>query len=216
MEQYLIRTVDILTILSNLFFLIPSATAFSRGWWIRGWVFFWMVWASFVYHLCDSFNVCIFSFTAHHHIDFFFAQFLIVQTALFFPFYSPKYKWVEPGLMVLGAIGLIVLQLLLPADLGVQAAIVVVAFIAIVIYWIVYTCTNDQKRFPPYNWIKMLLSISLIGCSITLYTVQNLWPDAYWGVHSLWHTAAAFGQHYFLFIKPEKKVTTIKSARNRY
>ena len=184
-----------MTVVSNLFLLIPFAGAWWFRLWTRSWIFFWMTLSSFTYHLCDSFGACIFSFSVHHHLDFFFAQLLIALTALYLIVFSPKYPWLERGLIIFGAIVIIILQVTLDAELYVQAAIVGAAFVGIIIYWV-------AEGVPQYRWDAFLLGFSLIAGSVLLYTSQNLLPSAYWGIHSLWHTAAALGQYFFLFIKP--------------
>ena len=190
----LTRTVDILTVLSNLALLIPAFTAWRYGRWARAGFFFLETWVSFVYHLCDSFSACIFSFKFHHHLDFFFAQMLIVLAGLYVIVFPKRWRGLEWWLILLSGLAIAVLQYTLEAELLVQAAIVVTLFLAIVIYWL-------AAGVPKYRWDMFLLGFSLTASSVVLYIVQNLWPQAYWAIHSLWHVAAAIGQHYFLQIR---------------
>lgn len=150
---------------------------------------------SFVYHLCDSFGACIFSFKFHHHLDFFFAQMLMVLAGLYVIVFPIRWQGLERFLILLGGLSIAVLQYTLEAELLVQAAIVVTLFLAIIIYWL-------AAGVPRYDWGMFLLGFSLTASSVVLYIVQNLWPRGYWALHSLWHVAAAIGQHYFLQIRP--------------
>jgi len=189
------RGADVLTIVSNLALLIPAITAARYHRWTRAWVFFWETWVSLLYHLCDSFSVCLFSYTVHHNLDFFFAQLLIVLAGLYVIVFPRGWEWLERGLIIVGAIAIIVLQVTLGGELIVQGAIVVVLFLGIIIYW----CAAGVPR---YNWAMFLLGFSLTSSSVTLYILQNQWNQAFWAIHSLWHVAAALGQHYFLQIRP--------------
>jgi len=201
MEPFLTNVVDILTILSNLALLIPFVSALKQHRWTRAFIFFWMTWVSFIYHLCDSFGACLFRFTVHHNLDFFFAELLIILTVLYFVEFSSKYPWVERFLIILGAIAVIILQVVLDNELHVQAVIVGFSVGCLIIYWIVYAYTYGDGHIPHYYMPMLALGVSLISGSIILYEVQGLWPAGYWGIHSLWHVMAALGQHYFLFIK---------------
>lgn len=186
---------DIFTVLSNLFLLITFGAALWCRRWTRAFVFFCMTWVSFVYHLCDSFGACIFSFNMHHHLDFFFAQWLIVLTGLYlvdFPYWLP---WLERCLIILGGLSIVVLQITLSAELYVQAALVGAVLVGVIIYWI--AC-----GVPKYKWDMLLIGLSLIAGSVLLYVGQNQLPKLYWATHSLWHVAAAVGQTYWLYIKP--------------
>jgi hypothetical protein len=193
--MYVIYNVDILTVLSNLFLLIPFGGAIYYRRWTRAFVYFWMLWVSFFYHLCTAFVICIFSYSHHQALDFFFAQLLIILTGLYLIDFPRDLPWLERGLIFLGGIAIFALQMLFGIQFYVQAAIAGVVAAGVGIYWL--TC-----GVPDYDWSMLLLGLALIIGSVQLYTAQNLQPKSYWGVHSLWHTAAAMGQFYWLQIKP--------------
>lgn len=153
-------------------------------------------WISGLYHLCDSFDVCLFSFTFHHHLDFFFAQSLIVYAALYFIQFEFGYKWLHWVLMFIGMLAIAILQATLPGELMIQAAIAIVSFSVVVGYWIIF-------KMPRYNWRYVLIGVSLLSGSVALFALQNVYSPAYWAIHSLWHVAAAMGMHYIIMIKPK-------------
>ena len=190
-----------LTIISNLALLIPCVRAAYWHRVFRAFIFFWMVWASALYHLCDSFGACLFNFATHHFLDFFFAQLLIILGALYLVHWRTDLLWLEWVVTLLGALTIVVLQITLDGELIVQAGIVGFCFVGLVLYWVIYACTIGKGRLPPYDWAALLAGVALTSGSIVLFSVQNVWPQAYWAAHSLWHVAAAMGQYYLLAIK---------------
>lgn len=183
--------------LSNLFLLFPFVLAIYYRLIGRAFVYFSAMIASSLYHLCDSYGACLFDFHTLHNFDFFFAQLLIWLGALYFVHWPTKYSWVEWILALLGALFIVVLLIVLPGELYVQAGIAGVGFLLVIIYWFI-------AGIPKYRWSYVVLALALSGSSIVLFSIQNIWPGAYWGVHSLWHVAAAIGQFYLLMIKPRK------------
>jgi hypothetical protein len=209
-----VRWEDINTVLSNVTFLIPAATAYTLYLYVRALIYFLMFVASSLYHLCDAFNVCLFPFSFHHHLDFFFAQFLIVLSGAYIIYFPPKYRYLEYWVLILGAVGVVILEVLLPSSLIVQAGIVTFVFVATVLYWLIcywlskyrpnYYRTHYaqlQGKMPKYNMAYLCTGLALTAGSIMLFTVQNIWYKEYWLPHSVWHIAAALGQHYILLIK---------------
>lgn len=209
-----VRWVDINTVLSNITFLIPAATAFTLYLYVRALLYVLMFVASSIYHLCDAFNACLFPFWFHHNLDFFFAQFLIVLSGVYIIYFPPKYRYLEYWVLILAAVGVVIMQILLPSSLMVQAGIVALVFVGVVAYWLVcywlskYRKTYYRKHYaqmdgktPQYNMAYFCTGLALTAGSITLFTVQNIWYQEYWLPHSVWHVAAALGQHYILLIK---------------
>lgn len=185
---------DVFTVLSNLFLLIPFVTAVRYHRILRAIVLFLEVFASGLYHLCDSFNVCLFSFSDHHHLDFFFAQTLIILAAFYFIEFSFGNAWIEWVLILLGMFGIAILQITLPGELFVQGAIAGVAFVILVIYWL-------YNGIPEYDWPNVTTGVTLLACSIVLFSVQELYSSLYWAIHSLWHITAAIGLDFIFRIK---------------
>ena len=203
--------VDVLTVFSNLFLLIPAVTAYYLNRRLRSIIYVFMCIFSALYHLCDSYELCLFSFEFHHNLDFFFAEFLIILGGLYLVEFTMKTQWIEYWLIFTGALIIVILQNLLPGELSVQAGITAVVFFGVIIYWIVYKYENGH--IPKYNWSYLTLGLALTAGSITLFSVQNMWYQGYWGIHSLWNTAAAIGQHYILMSR--KKAPLIQAAAGR-
>jgi len=217
MDATLIRWAEILTVVSNVALLLPFVGALYARRSTRAWIFFFETWVSLAYHLCGSFNACLFTYRVHHNLDFFFAQLLIFTTVLYLVDFHPEHAWIERGLIFLAAITIVILQATLSTEIYVQAAIGGVAFIGILIYWL-------TEGVPNYNWENFLLGISLICGSAMLYVLQDLWPNGYWAVHSVWHVGAGFGQYYWLGIKPrprafmamDSRIPTRLAARSKF
>lgn len=115
--------------------------------------------------------------------------------------FSLHQYWIEWVLIFISGVTLVVLQITLPGELAVQAAICVVFFAGIAVYWFVYAKTKGNGRLPHYDWSALTLAISLLAGSTLLYTAQTIWPNIYWLSHSFWHISAALGSHYMFFIK---------------
>lgn len=203
--------VDVFTVFSNLFLLIPAVTAFYLNHRLRSIIYFFMFFFSALYHLCDSFEACLFTFKFHHNLDFFFAEFLIILGGLYLVEFTAETQFIEYWLIFTGAIIIVILQGILPGELSVQAGITAVVFIGVIVYWIVYK--NKYGHIPKYEWRMLTLGLALTSGSIILFSIQNVWYQGYWLAHSLWHTAAALGQHYILMSK--EKVPLIQNAAAR-
>jgi hypothetical protein len=198
---------DVATVVSNVAFLLPAAIAyFERHRPVRALIYVLMMFASGMYHMCDSFDACIFAFSFHHHLDFFFAQFLIVMSGLYVIEFDRDHRYLEYWLLILGGLAIVVLQAALPGVLLVQAGIVLLVFIGIVVFWLV-------RGVPPYSWDMLLIGVSLTAVSVVLFGFQNALFRDYWIIHSTWHVTAALGQAYLLRIKPPAHSEDIVAAR---
>lgn len=202
---------EIPPVYSNLFLLIPAVTASYLNHRLRSLIYVFMCGFSALYHLCDSFDICLFSFEFHHNLDFFFAEYLIILGGLYLVEFTTKTQYIEYLLIFSGALVIVILQYTFSGELAVEAGIVTVVFIGIIIYWVIYKYKHG--RLPEYNWSNLTLGLALTAGSIMLFSVQNSWHEGYWIVHSLWHTSAALGQHYILLCK--KKAPLIQSAASK-
>lgn len=211
--------IDVFLIVSNLALWIPAAQAFyymhkTYVQWMRavyaimGCVYFIMGITSALYHLCDSFpNACLFSYGIHIDLDFFFAQLIIPMSSLYLIYFTPSYQWIWFILFfIFFAPGVWVVTISMGNALWVQGVISAVAIGIVAIYWMYYYAVQTKKlsgrcKFPPYNWMYLLMAIALTGLSISLFSVQNIWHTGYWAIHSLWHVLAALGQYFLLKIR---------------
>jgi hypothetical protein len=202
---------EIFTVVSNLFLLIPFTTAVLWHRILRAIFYFIETFVSSFYHLCDAGFWCLFSFETLHFLDFFFAQSFILLSGLYLVDFQYKWRWLEWVLIAIGLLGIIILEIVLPGELYVQALIFAVVFLGVIIYWIVYASLQYQafKRsgirpktwLPAYDWYMLYWGIALTALSIVLFASQEVYPTLYWLAHSLWHISASFGQHYLLQIK---------------
>ena len=190
--------VDIFSILSNVIFFLPAYEAYKRNRKLRALIYFFMAWASGLYHTCLGFDVCLFTYEFHHYLDFFFAQFLIIVAGSYLIIYNNKYRYLDYWILAIGALGIVILQVTLEGSLLIQAGIVSFVFVGLVFYWM---STAAIHSLPKYEWDMFLLGLSLTGGSITLFVFQNSWYQAYWLIHSVWHIAAGLGQYYLVKLK---------------
>lgn len=203
---------DALTVVSNFSFFAPFVEAYERGYIDMAASYLLIMICSSLYHTCNSFSGSCAGLPPHvlHHMDFFFAQFIIPQTALFivhFPEAWMRFKRMV-ALLILFAIFL-TLQFF-EATLSVQIVIGGISFLFIVLYWLVYAMLHNGA-LPPYNWSYFSLAIGLTSVSVSLFAVQMSMPSMYWANHSAWHVLAALSQYWLLQIwgpkpsKPEKE-----------
>lgn len=191
--------------ISNAALFIPAFTAFRFRRIFRCPVLFTEAIVSALYHLCDYSSTCLFGFQTLHYLDFFFAELLIVSSTLYLIDFGDQ-LWVEWLLFFISIVGIVVLQITLPAELYVQAGIVAVMVLIVAVYWFIW-------GVPRYRWDYFTLGISLISGSVMLFTIQGIWPEAYWATHSLWHAAGALGMHYLFYIKePARLIQNAASA----
>lgn len=156
---------------------------------------------SAAYHVADYSGHSLFAFSTLHHLDFWFAQMIMILNLLYLIDFSYKWRWLEWILIFISGVVLVILQITLPGELYVQASVAGVFFVGIVIYWIAYYNTVGNGHLPPYDWSALTLALSLLAGSSIMYTAQLIWPHGYWLAHSVWHIAAALGSHYMFMIK---------------
>jgi Protein of unknown function (DUF3522) len=218
---------------SNLAFILSFIQAFLYRRWTRGILYLLMMTVSGLYHLCGSYDVCVFSYQVHHGLDFFFAELLIPVSAIYLVYFSPRWAWVERYLIfLLFAPAIFVLQIAFSGELLVQAAVAGVALAILIVYWIYFALKakwawqSNGKRpypflghangkrektwklygFPPYRWNNLVLAVAFTAVSISFFSVQNMWHQGYWAIHSIWHINAAIGQVYLLASRPPAKI----------
>lgn len=205
---------DAFLIVSNVSLWIPSALSFYYLrltkvpiYFVLGPLYFIMGLVSGLYHSCDSFpSTCLFEFKTHNNLDFFFAQLIIPVSAIYLIYFPPWLYWFQGVLiLVLFAPAVWVITVTMSTDLWVQGLIAGASLLPVLIYWAWYAYYTQKitgkARFPPYSWGYLVLTISLLGLSVTLFSFQQLWHSGYWAIHSLWHILAAIGQYFLLKVR---------------
>ena len=200
------RAVDILLLLSNLFILIPAYRAYKWNRYTRAILFFTETWASFFYHACDSFNVCLgLPFSMWHVLDFLFATWMIWQAGLYIIDFKPRWLFLERWLFWLGGLFIGIFIAAFPQSQVPILAKAGFAFLIVALYWLFYAWYAVGKgkyyKLPKYNWDYFLIGVMMLSFSTMLFTVQNTWPMGYWGIHSLWHMMAGLGMDWLIQIK---------------
>lgn len=188
-----------LPVLSNLFFLLPADRALRWGRGFRSIIFFIIVFASSLYHMCVGFPMtCVWSFQKHHVIDFWTAEIVIPVAALYFiRFRAP---FVEKWLIIISIISVGLLVTGKADNIVCQAGVTLGSFVVVGIYlaWYVYT----HGYWPDYDLVQLTLGVLCTVFSISFFVLQNYWPDGYWILHSFWHAFGALGQYFILGIRP--------------
>ncbi len=197
---------EVLNVISNVTLLLDAYAAYKFRRIFRAPVFFVEAIVSALYHLCDYSGRCIFAFSMLHNLDFFFAQLLIVDAVLYLVNFKKGYMWVEWIMFFIGMLAIVVLEYALPDELFVQAGIAGVMALILITYWFIW-------GVPHYDWFYFSLGLSLIGGSILLFTFQGTWPEAYWSIHSLWHTLGPIGRYYLFYVKAPANI--VDNAANK-
>ena len=174
----------------------------------RAAIYFLMIFASALYHACNSFSsLCLFSADTHKMIDFFFAQLIIPVTALYVIKFPLRWSFIERWLVVGSAILIFVLIITIGTSFIVQMVLAIGSFVFIALYWVGFALWHYEKygkgRIPRYEWNAFFWGIALTLLAVSLFATQSQWVPGYWAVHSLWHTAAAIGQYFVLCIRPK-------------
>ena len=196
--------VDVLLILSNLAFIIPSIKAAQLNHFTYATLYVLMMLASGFYHACKSFSsLCIFDAETLRRCDFFFAQLLIFASALYLIEFSLYYQWIARVLLIgVFPVTLFVLQMVFDGELLVQLVVAAVAASIVFIYWWWYKHTKQRGgSLPPYDWVMFTMAIALVTLSVSLFSTQSLWPLGYAYIHSAWHINAALGQYFLLMTR---------------
>lgn len=195
---------DVFTILSNLAFLLPFATALELDHIFLAFVYLFQMLDSAAYHTCNSFSGVCFGLSPRfwRDSDFFWAQYIIVVSALNLIRFGNR--WTRPVLMVLAGVVIFMLQRWIGESTWLQFGIAGVALLGLVIYWVVYAFRQwlrdrDQPSLlPPYRWRYLALGLLLSGLACSLYVTEMQNHTLYWAIHSVWHVDAALGQHFLL------------------
>jgi hypothetical protein len=201
---------NLFPVLSNLFLLIPFVTAVLlqikkipnvHTLVFAAFILFTECFVSLTYHVCLFSNYCLFPFTTLGYLDFFFAQLFIVYLAIYIIHFPHGYAWLEWTFVFTGCFLIVIMQIILPGELSVQAGIVICAIAIVFIYWIVYAGTWGNGKIPPYDWYNFTLGFVCLAISTMMFSFQNIYPSLYWAEHSIWHFLAAMGFHFILLIK---------------
>ena len=207
---------EVLPIISNLFFLVPAVEAVYQRRWTRFMIFLLIIVNSSMYHTCAGFaGACAFDSLAHKHLDFFFAQLIIPLTALYIVDFPDSLLYLERILIIAFAFVIAITQIVWGENNYIQLSLAGASLVIIIVYWIVYSVTQFAKnpddkssgcfRLPPYDWQMFALGIACTAVACNLYATQLQYHQTYWSTHSLWHSVAALGQYFILMIWPMVK-----------
>lgn len=200
---------DVLSVISNAFFLIPCAQAIVLRHWTRAVLYFFMALISSFYHVCNSWTgTCVLDATIHRKMDFFFAQLLIPVTALYIIKFKDWWCFLERVLIMFTALFLFVVEVVSDEPFIIQVIIAGASFTAIIVYWIGYACYMYKKTgkasIPEYDWEALVTAVGCTALACVLFATQRMWHQGYPWVHSVWHALAGMGQYWVLMTRPEK------------
>lgn len=197
---------EILTVLSNAWFLLPAVEAAILGRWTRFMVYNLIIVASSMYHTClfSSAN-CVFDAMTHRKFDFFFAQLVIPLSALWIIDFPAPYRKLERILIILFALGIWLTLVLIGESFYIQLVLAGISLLLILAYWGLYAVVMYKKdkewHFPEYNWDHLASGLGYTAVASVLFATQLQNHKFYWAVHSCWHMIAAFGQYFLLLSK---------------
>lgn len=194
---------EVLLVISNAAFIIPSIKAATLHKWTRSVLYFIMIFASSFYHVCKSSPPnCVFPAPIARKMDFFFAQTLIVVTALYLIYFPARFAFIERWAILLAMFALFVTEVFLNEPFSVQLIVAAVSLAVVIIYWCLYArfeyIVTGHARIPYYDWSSLCMGIALTALACTLFATQSNWFGGYPYVHSIWHVAAALGQFFVL------------------
>lgn len=197
----------VLTILSNLLFIIPMIEAFRRHRFTRAMLFLGVLVFSSMYHTCNSFyGACVFNANFHRQLDYFFAQFTIPATALYIIIFPESIQFLERILLIIFAVMVVILQSQMGEVMLGQLILVASAFGFILIYWFIYAIyqwaiKEKGPYFPNYDWDEFVWGIALTGVASSLFVIEAQGHNLRWATHSVWHALGAMGQFFILRIR---------------
>ena len=183
--------------LSNLAFFLPFVEAIRKWRWTRAYIYFLLVFASGLYHLCFASAldaVCLFDHNTHQQLDFFLSYLLIPLSALYFVDFTQKWSFLERWLIMTFAL---VIFLIHPTTQHIEYILLGVSLFIVFFYWIVYFLKNNH--FPPYQWGYVFGGLLFVLGSFAFF----IWQDhiGYDVSHTIWHLLAAIGQFLILRIR---------------
>jgi hypothetical protein len=188
----------VLLVYSNLCFLLPSLQAVKLNRWTMAGLYVLMIVASSCYHACNNWpGSCFLPASFLRKDDFFFAQLLIVMTALYLIQFTPRWAFIERWLILFAAAALVVVEVTTDEPFAAQVAIAGASFVLLVGYWIGYACVTGGA-FPPYEWEAFAMGVALTALACVLFSTQQTWHLGYPWVHAIWHNLAALGQFWIL------------------
>lgn len=198
---------DILTIVSNVFFLLSAVQAWIGEIWVLVALYVLIVINSSMYHACNSFaHTCVFPSLTHRMMDFFFAQLIIPATAFTLILMPRKLRGLQTMSFIFIAFVIFTIQQAVGESIYIQMAIAIGSLVAILVYWLIYAVhqasTTYTMSLPPYDWGYLLMGVSCTATACSLYASEMQYHLLYWAVHSCWHAIAAYGQIFIIKCRP--------------
>lgn len=201
---------EILLVISNLIYIIPAIVAWKWGFIA---LFAVLIAIGFLfspaYHLCGSFDVCIYSYRVHKILDYIPATLSIALASLLFIYWRDSddisqrgvgYPWLQKLFVFYFIVLSTGLNLISSSAMIAQGTIFGISAFIIFGYWFVYFRTHGT--FPRYEWKSLFIGVSLITASLLMFVVNDLIPSYYWATHPLWHILGALGLTFVIMIRP--------------
>ncbi len=198
---------DVLTIISNIFFILPAIQAWMGKVWVLVMLYVLIIVNSSMYHACNSYaSLCVFPSLNHRMMDFFFAQLIIPATAFTLILMPNSLRGLQTMSFIALAFTIFVIQIAVGESIYIQMGIALGSLGAIVVYWIIYgsrqAINEGAFTLPPYDWGHLTMGICMTGIACSLYSSEMQYHLLYWAVHSCWHAIAAYGQVFILMCRP--------------
>lgn len=181
-----------LLVVSNIFVIPAILIAIRSKEWSVVFVLLNVFWISSIYHLCDSFEMCILSFHTLFWLDHFFAFMAFVVLTIFgMNFCNPEHKYII--LLIMGQITFFT-YIVFGITLYTMGALVVILCILFTLRWI-------YGGVPHFKLADTFISSILLALGLVLFIIFNDRKNSYWWIHSLWHCFILLSAYFVLEIK---------------
>ena len=193
-------------VFTNIFVLPAVYLTVKNKQWAEFFVLINIFWISSTYHLCDSFNFCIFSYQAHYWLDHFFAFISFIVLAIYcMNFRNKEYKYLT--LLTFSEITLLA-YIKFGINLKTMSIIMILVGILYIVRWL-------YGEISHYRLYELFLSIILVGLGLILFIFFNKTKESYWYIHGVWHILIFIAAYFVLEIKKTPE-TNIQNNSHEY
>ncbi|XP_070563065.1 post-GPI attachment to proteins factor 6-like isoform X1 [Ptychodera flava] len=201
LSEDFLRLQMLLLSLSNLFFLPAVILAAYRMMFVESLVYFYTMFFSGFYHVCDSGGFCMMDYDTMQFCDFLASVLAVWVTLVAMAVLKPQYT---SFLHMFGTLVLITITKYDRFSIWIFVIPVLAGLVLIIGSWI-YKCRITRSCYPGIRHViaHFIPGVFIAGTALILYTfVEN--STNYYYVHSLWHVLIATSIVFLLPPKQEK------------
>jgi hypothetical protein len=211
----------VLTILSNLSFLLAIVASWTHGRIISFGVFIAAMFISATHHACDWFDACLLPYKVNQLADFSLATILVPLTVIRFIYWrkndDPRIvgldaPWAETLTFIYFALLTVVSVVYTDGGMISQCIIMGASILLLAVYFVAYSARF--KAMPKYEWKSLSIGVFLTLMAVALFELQELMPSIYAYIHSEWHLLAGVGQAWVIISR--RKLPRYLTAASHY